>query len=996
MLRLKSFGGLALERDGQVLTGAAARRRPVALLALLAAAGEHGLSRDKAVAYFWPEGDVERSRHALAQMLYSVRHDLGGDVLFATANDLRLNPALIEVDLWEFDKALAAGQRERAIGLYAGPFLDGFYINDAPEFERWAEDQRAQYAHRYRQVLEELAKQALASGESQAAVDWWRRLVNADPLDARAALSYMKGLAAIGDRAGALRHARVHEELVRQELKLPPDEAMRSYARQLRDEAERPSTLAVAAVPAATTARPLAPTVSPSPEDPGYRSTPVRMLTRSETQLVALPPPPIPSHAAAGTSERRQHDRRRSQLGVGLMAATLLAVVFLVRHRPSEARDPAVLAVGTIREYGGTDTSGIVRALGEMLTTNIARIPALRVISSARIYEFLGAAASGSSAAQRFENAARRAGASELVEGSLYLRPGKPMRLDIRRVDIASGTLRGGYTVEGKDLFSLVDSATAKLARDFDPHAAVLRIADVTTTSVIAHRFYDEGLRALYQYSDDIGALRLFQLALREDSSFAMAAFYVFKTGLPVGDSSVISAGLRSLRAADRVSDYERLLINAEMRSYFNDPLAVVYAESLTTRFPSESDGFRVLARAKIEGGDFLGAVPLLRRVIVMDSASLRRSAAVDGRRCEACEAYSALIEAYWRADSMTAMERVAREFLGRQPWSAVAIDRLGTVLEYEGRFDDAARELARASDSTHGALFDPMQRAELSMRAGRFAAADQLLEALVAGHDAPAPDRGGALWWLHIERRIEGRLRDAERCTRRIIALWPGNFEAYEAYGHVLFEEGRYREAAHVFDSLVAHPAYPSSLGPLVARERSWYLAHLATSVSALGDTARLARVADSLQLIGAQSAYGRDRLLHHYARGLLRRAEHNEEAAIEEFRRAIYSPTVGYTRVNLELGRLLLARGRPQEAVDIVRPALFGSLEASNGYVTRTALHELLGQAFDALHESDSATAHYRYVVDAWNRADAQFRARYLVASNRLKALASQGSQR
>ena len=42
-----------------------------------------------------------------------------------------------------------------------------------------------------------------------------------------------------------------------------------------------------------------------------------------------------------------------------------------------------------------------------------------------------------------------------------------------------------------------------------------------------AHRFYDEGLRTFYQLSDARSALRLFQLALREDSTFAMAAFFV-------------------------------------------------------------------------------------------------------------------------------------------------------------------------------------------------------------------------------------------------------------------------------------------------------------------------------------------------------------------------------------------------------------------------------------------------------------------------------------
>ena len=85
-----------------------------------------------------------------------------------------------------------------------------------------------------------------------------------------------------------------------------------------------------------------------------------------------------------------------------------------------------------------------------------------------------------------------------------------------------------------------------------------------------------------------------------------------------------------------------------------------------------------------------------------------------------------------------------------------------------------------------------------------------------------------------------------------------------------------------------------------------------------------------------------------------------------------------------------MLLERGRAREAVDVVSPALFGSLEASNGYITRTELHDLLARAFDALHEADSAASHYRSVVGAWTGADQQFRGRYAIAQSRLAQLA------
>lgn len=66
MFRLQTFGGLALV-DGAG-AGVATQRRRLGLLALLAAAGERGLTRDKLLAYLWPESPPENARHSLDKL----------------------------------------------------------------------------------------------------------------------------------------------------------------------------------------------------------------------------------------------------------------------------------------------------------------------------------------------------------------------------------------------------------------------------------------------------------------------------------------------------------------------------------------------------------------------------------------------------------------------------------------------------------------------------------------------------------------------------------------------------------------------------------------------------------------------------------------------------------------------------------------------------------------------------------------------------------------
>src|ERR1051326_9387622 len=87
MLRLRTFGGLSLEQDGQPITGAASQRRRLALLAILATGQGRGVTRDRVLALLGPERVTERGSHALAQALYALRRDLGADPLAESGAD---------------------------------------------------------------------------------------------------------------------------------------------------------------------------------------------------------------------------------------------------------------------------------------------------------------------------------------------------------------------------------------------------------------------------------------------------------------------------------------------------------------------------------------------------------------------------------------------------------------------------------------------------------------------------------------------------------------------------------------------------------------------------------------------------------------------------------------------------------------------------------------------------------------------------------------------
>jgi serine/threonine-protein kinase len=144
--------------------GAATQRRPLALLALLAAAGDAGVPREQVLLYLWPDSDPPRGRSSLNQLLYALRRDLGvADLVLGNAT-LRLNRHVVGSDVADFRAAVAAARPADAAALYAGPFLEGFSIPELAELERWVADARARLESEYR-----TAAAALGTTDAQGA-----------------------------------------------------------------------------------------------------------------------------------------------------------------------------------------------------------------------------------------------------------------------------------------------------------------------------------------------------------------------------------------------------------------------------------------------------------------------------------------------------------------------------------------------------------------------------------------------------------------------------------------------------------------------------------------------------------------------------------------------------------------------------------------------------------------------------------------------------------
>ncbi|HEU0299013.1 MAG TPA: BTAD domain-containing putative transcriptional regulator [Longimicrobium sp.] len=375
------LGDPVLQGPHGPLAGRAAHKRRLAVLAILAVARGRPVGRERLLGLLWGEQTAESARHSLSEAIYVLRKELGEDALLPAGSDVALNPEVVGSDVARFEAALEAGDAEGAVRAYGGPFLDGFYVSDAPEFERWVDGERDRLARAYAGALEALATAAEAEGSALRAVEWWRRLVSHDPFSSRAALRLVRALDAAGERPAALRFADTHAALLREELGVDPDPELAAFVERLRTEPVR-------------TPPPPPPAAAAAADEPGPVASRQVEDGDGRGDAAADAPPPAPGTPAApveavAAPSIRHARRRRTAVLLGGVAGTALGVglALLTAGTPSPPPpepgfDPRRIAVLYFDDHTPDHELGyLAGGLTEMLIHELSQVGALHVIS---------------------------------------------------------------------------------------------------------------------------------------------------------------------------------------------------------------------------------------------------------------------------------------------------------------------------------------------------------------------------------------------------------------------------------------------------------------------------------------------------------------------------------------------------------------------------------------------------------------------------------------
>jgi DNA-binding SARP family transcriptional activator/tetratricopeptide (TPR) repeat protein len=267
------------------------RKKVLALLCYLATEGRKR-SRRELAELFWPTSDERRARKDLRSALTRLRKALGEDgacggdssegvrLLAIDGDLLGVEPRAVELDLQTLEAAVslawsetsatlprarsvddAVGRRdliahlEGALGVYRGEFMEGFSLEDAPEFELWLEGERS----RWRALFGELCERVMRLegeeglvGEAIGTAWLWARQA---PLEESAHRRLMELLSGAGESERALLVYEGFRNTLNRELGMEPSTQMQQLAARLQEEVEQRASLGASLIySAATTA----------------------------------------------------------------------------------------------------------------------------------------------------------------------------------------------------------------------------------------------------------------------------------------------------------------------------------------------------------------------------------------------------------------------------------------------------------------------------------------------------------------------------------------------------------------------------------------------------------------------------------------------------------------------------------------------------------------------------------------------------------------------
>jgi len=635
---------------------------------------------------------------------------------------------------------------------------------------------------------------------------------------------------------------------------------------------------------------------------------------------------------------------------------------------------PAVAVMYFESLSGDEEIRWLSKGLPNMLITDLAQTPGLDVVSSERIQKILKQI--GQEDLEHIDKSlvdevAQRAGAGAVVVGSIF-KSGSDVRIDVQVQDVSSGRILSADSVQGQDVFSLVDELTGRIRSSLQmgDSPADRPLADVTTPSLEAFQLFSDGLdaRRNLRWQD---ARQLFERAVANDPSFAMAYSELVRVAQTLGETQLVEQYREKvMENIDRLPERQKLLVEARDAHRFEGDRekAIELFEALIAKYPDEADAYPELLRLQTNQPDQL-AVAERGVEAVPSSGPLRNDYAYQllfaGRYAEAVRQ----LETYVELD----------------PGEPNPHDSLAEAYLFTGQAEKAVEMYGQALQ------IDPSFGPSHAGRAWAFSAMGRYDEALTERErlrqsENPALSPGTLLFGDAFILSRLGRYQDANATIREAQGLDEGaglRVPLLLLSALTSLERGRFEEAVEMAKQ--AQALVPEVTYPLLSGYLSFTAPYLAGVAEARRGNLDAARAHLDAQTKTYEPGTEWQKWLHESLRGEIALAAGNRAAAEAAFSegepqfKMVFSAGapaitlfVNQTPSRDGLGRVMKAQGDLAGAIRFYRALLTPDMSSKWTAMLEPRLVLELARLLDASGDKEAARTEYQRFLALWKDAD------------------------
>jgi serine/threonine protein kinase/Tfp pilus assembly protein PilF len=533
-------------------------------------------------------------------------------------------------------------------------------------------------------------------------------------------------------------------------------------------------------------------------------------------------------------------------------------------------------------------------------------------------------------------------------------------------VDVKSGRVEASQRVTGgvgQDVFPLVDRLAVEIRNDLALPAAAAQepdrpVADVTTHSREAYRYYIEGCDYYYKYYKP-EAIKSFRKAIEHDPTFAMAYYMLSSSydatgGAAFKEKKEIFAN--AVKYSDKVSVKEKHLIDSLAASFSGKyTKAILILEKLLERFPDDKEIYFEIGNIYLSEQQIMGkAIYYFKKAIEIDPLDKN--------------AYLKLHLAYKTKGDIEESIQAIDQYIKLAPNEAMPYHSRGYLYMDSGKIDQAIQSFKKACELKP--LYSSWELGDIYLQKREYDKADKYYRELADfGSDKYKRTLGrGCLAFIPFHQgkyRETLEIADVVIASNRIDRI--KNFTSaciHLLRAFVYLELNKPALGLKECDTGIDHY---SSVFPGArlswANYRAWFL----------GATGQVEKVNEIIRMLKGEQKKKDRTLVRSFAShlGWCELARGNPGAAIPYFKQAIKE------RLNFRdyyfLGKSCFAAGRLEEGIEAFEKAItrYDRFRMFFGNYSAKA-HFLLGTGYEKSGRYKKAVENYERFLDIWKDAD------------------------